>query len=81
MFENFKNALFKASVLIHFDPDRKIILKINVSQYIMSDILSQYNDNDNLYSVTFYNKNMLLIKCNYHIYDKELLIIIKCLKN
>ena len=24
---------------------------------------------------------MLSIKCNYHIYNKELLIIIKCLKN
>ena len=24
---------------------------------------------------------MLLTECNYHIYDKKLLIIIKCLKN
>ena len=24
---------------------------------------------------------MLSVECNYHIYDKELLIIIKCLKN
>ena len=73
--------LFKTSVLAHFDFDKKIILETDTSQYITDDVLSQYSNNDSLHSVVFYSKNMLLIKCNYHIYDKELLIIIKCLKN
>jgi len=30
--------------------------------------------------VTFYSKNLLLTKCNYEIYDKELLAIVRCLK-
>ena len=30
--------------------------------------------------MTFYNKNMISTKCNYEIYNKKLLIIIKCLK-
>ena len=47
----------------------------------MSDVLSQYSDDGSLCSVAFYNKNMLSAECNYHIYNKELLIIIKCLKN
>ena len=80
-FKSLKNALFKASVLAYFDPDRKTVLKINVSQYITGNVLFQYSDDDSFHSVVFYNKNMLLTKCNYHIYDKELLIIIKCLKN
>ena len=80
-FESLKNALFKASVLAHFDPDRKTVLKINAFQYITGGVLFQYSDDDSLCSVTFYSKNMLSTECNYHIYDKELLIIIKCLKN
>jgi len=31
--------------------------------------------------VIFYSKNMILAECNYEIYDKELLIIIRCLKH
>ena len=44
-------------------------------------MLSQYDDEGILYSVTFYNKNIILKKCNYEIYDKKLLIIIKYLKH
>ena len=73
--------LFKALVLAHFDPNRKSVLKTDTFQYIKDNILFQYNDNDSLCSVVFYNKNMLSAECNYHIYNKELLIIIKCLKN
>ena len=80
-FESLKNALFKAPVLAHFDLNRKIILKTDTSQYVTGDVLSQYGDNGSLQSVVFYSKNMLPAECNYHIYDKELLIIIKCLKN
>ena len=81
LFENLKDVLFKASVLAHFDPDKKTILETDTSQYITDDVLSQYNNNDSLHLITFYSKNMLPAECNYHIYDKELLIIIKCLKN
>ena len=29
----------------------------------------------------FYNKNFLLVECNYEIYDKKFLIIVRCLKH
>ena len=29
----------------------------------------------------FYNKNLTLIECNYQIYDKKLLVIIRYLKH
>ena len=80
-FESLKDALFKAPILAHFDPNRKTILKTDASQYITGGVLSQYSDNGSLHPVTFYSKNMLPAECNYHIYDKELLTIIKCLKN
>ena len=80
-FESLKNTLFKTSVLVHFDPNRKTILKTNAFQYITGGVLSQYGDDGSLYPVAFYNKNILPVECNYHIYDKKLLTIIKCLKN
>ncbi len=52
------------------------ILEINASDYIKDEILSQYNDKKVLHSVTFYSKSMIFAECNYHIYDKKLLIII-----
>ena len=81
LFESLKNALWKTSVLAHFDSDKKTVLKTDTFQYITDDILFQYNNDDSFHSVIFYSKNMLLVKCNYHIYNKKLLIIIKCLKN
>ena len=80
-FKSFKNALFKTSVLAHFDLNRKTILETDASQYIMNDVLSQYSDDGSLHLIIFYSKNMLPTECNYHIYNKKLLIIIKCLKN
>ena len=80
-FESLKNALSKTPVLAHFDPDRKTILETDTSQYVTGDVLSQYGDDGSLHLIIFYNKNMLPVECNYHIYNKELLTIIKCLKN
>ena len=81
MFESFKNVLFKTLVLAHFDFNKKTVLKTDTSQYITGGVLSQYDNDDSLCSVTFYNKNILLIEYNYYIYNKKLLIIIKYLKN
>ena len=56
-------------------------MKIDSSDYINERILSQYDGEDNLHSMIFYNKNLLLAKCNYKIYNKKLLIIVRCLKH
>ncbi len=68
-------------VLKHFDSIRKAILKTNFLNYVNDKVLSQYDDEDILHSVIFYSKNMIFAECNYEIYDKELLIIIRCLKH
>ncbi len=68
-------------ILKHFDSIRKVILKIDFLNYVNDEVLSQYNDEDILHSMIFYSKNMILAECNYEIYDKELLIIICCLKH
>ncbi len=81
IFEELKQQMTTALVLKHFNSIREAILKTNFSNYVNNKILSQYDDEDILHSVIFYSKNMIFTKCNYEIYDKELLIIIRCLKH
>jgi len=69
------------SVLRHFNFKQQTILKINASDYVKDEILSQYDDESVLYLIVFYSKSMILAECNYHIYDKKLLIIIQCFKH
>jgi len=68
-------------ILKHFNSIREAILKINFSNYVNDEVLSQYDDEDILHSMIFYSKNMISAECNYEIYDKELLTIIQCLKH
>ena len=80
-FNNLKKQVSSISVLQHFDFKWQAILEINASDYVKDKILSQYNDEKFLHSVTFYSKSMILAECNYHIYDKKLLIIIWCFEH
>ncbi len=80
-FDDLKKQVNSISVLRHFDFKWQAILEINTSDYIKDEILSQYNDERVLHSIAFYSKSMILAECNYHIYDKKLLIIIQCFKH
>jgi len=81
IFEELKQQMMTVLVLKHFDSIREAILKMNFSNYMNDEVLSQYDDEDILHSMIFYSKNMILAECNYEIYDKKLLIIIRCLKH
>ncbi len=81
IFEELKQQMTIVFVLKHFDSIREAILKTNFSNYVNDEVLSQYDDEDILHPMIFYSKNMILAECNYEIYDKELLIIIRCLKH
>ena len=54
---------------------------MDISDLMTGGILSQYNKEGVLHSVAFYNKSIISVKCNYHIYNKELLAIIHCFKH
>ncbi len=77
-FNDLKKQVSSISVLWHFDSKRQTILKINASDYVKDKILSQYDDENVLHSVAFYSKSKIFAECNYHIYDKKLLVIIQC---
>ncbi len=80
-FDDLKKQVSSISVLRHFNSKWQTILKIDASDYVKDEILSQYNDESVLHSVAFYSKSMILAECNYHIYDKKLLIIIQCFEH
>ena len=67
-------------MLQNFNSEKSVILKINVLDYMTADMLSQSDEKGNLHSVVFFFSKMFSEKCNYKIYDKELLIIVKAFK-
>ncbi len=81
VFDNLKKQVSLISVLRHFDLKRQAILKIDASNYVKGEILSQYDDERVLHSMIFYSKSKIFAEINYHIYDKKLLAIIRCFKH
>jgi len=81
VFDNLKRQVSLTSVLRHFNLKRQDILKINALNYVKDEILSQYNDERVLHSMIFYSKSIILAEINYHIYDKKLLVIIRCFEH
>ena len=79
-FQKLKHAFTIASILIHFDFDKKIWIETNASNYVMTNILFQKSLDDQLHLVAFMSKKISSTKCNYEIYDKELLIVVKTFK-
>jgi len=76
-FDLLKKAFTSAPILGHFDYDREIIVETNASDYISAGILFQYDDDGVLRPVAFYSKKHSPAECNYEIYDKELMAIVR----
>jgi len=76
-----KRCMTETSILRHFDQTCDFILEIDSFNYVNDEVLSQYDDEDVLHLIVFYSKNMSSAECNYEIYDKKLLIIIRAFKH
>ena len=68
------------SVLRYFNLKVITYVKIDALNYVSKEILLQKNKEENLHSVVYFLKLMILTECNYNIYNKKLLAIIYCLK-
>ncbi len=64
-------------ILRHYNSDHKIVIEIDASNYVFEDILFQYDENKILHSVAYFSKKHNSVECNYEIYDKELMIIVR----
>lgn len=79
-FKLFKELFTTAPVLMHFDPDKETVVEADSSGYCIGGLLSQYDDKGLLRPVAYYSRKNSPAECNYQIYDKELLAIVRCLK-
>ena len=79
-FTQLKAAFTSAPVLALFDYERKTVLETDASDWASGGVLSQYDDEGRLRPVAYFSSKHSAQECNYEIYDKELLAIIKSLE-
>ena len=65
---------------MHFDAEKEIIVETDASDYVSAGIMSQYDDNGVLHPVAYFSKKYSPAECNYEIYDKDLMAIIRYFK-
>jgi reverse transcriptase-like protein len=75
-----KTAFATAPVLTMFDYTKRTILETDASDWASGGVLSQYDDDGVLRAVAYFSSKHSAQECNYEIYDKELLAIIKSLE-
>lgn len=76
-FETLKSSFMTAPVLQHFDPDKETWVETDASDYVVAAVLSQKDTQGILRPVAFLSRKMSPQECNYEIYDKELLAIVR----
>jgi len=59
------------------DQDRDIVMETDASDFDSTAVLSQYDDEGTLHPVAFFSKKYSPAECNYEIYDKELMAIVR----
>ena len=80
-FQMLKSAFASAPTLAHFDPDRETWLETDASDYVVAAVLSQRGPDGIIRPVAFLSKKMSSPECNYEIYDKELLAIVRAFED
>jgi len=64
-------------ILRHFDPDRPIVVEIDASDFVSGGLLSLTDEEDVIHPVAYFSKKQSPTECNYEIYNKELLAIVR----
>jgi len=76
-FDGLKTSFTMAPILRRFDHDRDIVVETDASDFVSAPVLSQYDDEGTLHPVAFFSKKHSPAECNYEIYDKELMAIVR----
>ena len=80
-FEELKQRFTSAPILAHFDFERDVIVETDASDYVSTGVLSQYSDDGILHPVAFFSTKHSPAECNYEIYDKELMAIVRAFEH
>ena len=81
VFRRLKEKFIKESVLAAPDLDKKMRMKVDVSDYATGEVLSIECKDRKQRPVTFFSKSLNETERNYKIHDKEILAIIRGLEN
>jgi hypothetical protein len=79
-FDTLKQAFSSSPVLVTYDYTKKTVLETDASDWACGGVLSQYDNEGILRPVAYFSSRHSPTECNYEIYDKELLAIIKALE-
>ena len=79
-FQQLKTAFKEGPVLAYFDPLRETVVETDASDWASGGVLSQRGDDGFLHPIAYFSSKHSAQECNYEIYDKELLAIIKSLE-
>ena len=80
-FETLKKVFITVFVFRYFNSIKLLKIKIDVFDKIIKVILCQFDDKGYWYFIVFLFRKLILAKCNYEIYNKKLLIIVKSFKH
>jgi hypothetical protein len=75
-----KKYLTKAPVLYHYQPKHPTRVETDTTDSIVTAVLSQLYRDKQWHPVAFYSATMVPAERNYDIHNKEILAIIKALK-
>ena len=73
MFIKAKGLLMRAPVLLHYDPDRPIVLATDASAYGLGAVLSHKNPDGSEQLIAFASRTLNASERNYSQTDKEAL--------
>lgn len=79
-FVRLKKMFTEAPILVHFNPDRETIVEADSSGWAIGGTLMQLQDTGIFHPCAFFSKKNSPAECNYEIYDKEMLAIVRCLE-
>ena len=79
-FDLLKEMFSSGPILMPFDHTRTTVVETDSSGYNTGGVLSQYDDKGFLRPCAYFSKRNAPAECNYEIYDKELLAIVRCLE-
>jgi hypothetical protein len=79
-FIRLKEIFTSAPILTLFDHERETIVEVDASKWCIGGTLYQVDDQGIIRPCAFFSKKNSPAECNYEIYDKEMLAIIRCLE-
>jgi hypothetical protein len=79
-FVNLKELFINAPILVHFEEGRETVVEADASGWATGGVLSQVQDDGTLRPYAYLSQKLSPAEANYEIHDKELLSIIRTLK-